>query len=89
MTEKQNLKTPRKQAAQKKPKNLRMLGSNIIQLCIFLTTGKKVVDPTSGMRLFGKEQERTTMQENMASYMTRCFGIQNLMNIILRMYLLI
>lgn len=37
---------------QRKPKNLRMFGNNLIQGCIFLTTGKKITDPTSGMRLF-------------------------------------
>jgi len=42
----------------KKPKGLRMLGSNIIQATIRLTTGKKIKDPTSGMRMFN----RTTMK---------------------------
>lgn len=39
---------------QKKPKSLRMLGSNLIQLAIKLTTGKTLKDPTSGMRMFDK-----------------------------------
>lgn len=39
---------------EKKPKSARMLGSNIIQFAIKLTTGKTVKDPTSGMRIFGK-----------------------------------
>lgn len=39
---------------QKKPKGLRMLGSNIIQFTIRLTTGKKIKDPTSGMRMFNR-----------------------------------
>ena len=39
---------------EKKPRSLRMLGSNIIQLAIRLTTGKNVLDPTSGMRLFNR-----------------------------------
>lgn len=39
---------------QKKPKSMRMLGSNLISLAIRLTTGKKIADPTSGMRAFGK-----------------------------------
>lgn len=39
---------------EKKPKSLRMLGSNIIQATIRLTTGKNVKDPTSGMRMFNR-----------------------------------
>ena len=39
---------------EKKPKSLRMLGSNLIQLAIKITTGKTVKDPTSGMRMFDK-----------------------------------
>ncbi len=38
----------------KKPKGLRMLGSNIIQATLKLTTGKTVKDPTSGMRMFNR-----------------------------------
>lgn len=40
---------------EKKPKSLRMLGSNLIQFAIKLTTGKTLKDPTSGMRMFDKE----------------------------------
>lgn len=39
---------------EKKPKNLRMMGSNLISGIIKLSTGKRIKDPTSGMRLFGK-----------------------------------
>lgn len=39
---------------EKKPKTLRMMGSHLITLAIFLTTGKWVNDPTSGMRMFNK-----------------------------------
>ena len=39
---------------QKKPNSLRMLGSNIIQLTIRLTTGMNIKDPTSGMRMFNR-----------------------------------
>lgn len=39
---------------QKKPFTARMMGSRIIAACVFLTTGKKLTDPTSGMRLFNK-----------------------------------
>lgn len=38
----------------KKPKSLRMLGSNMIQLAIRLSTGKTIHDPTSGMRLVNR-----------------------------------
>ncbi|MCI8599060.1 MAG: glycosyltransferase family 2 protein [Lachnospiraceae bacterium] len=40
---------------QKKPHSLRMLGSNLISMAMRLTTGKKVKDPTSGMRMFNKK----------------------------------
>ncbi|WP_329781944.1 glycosyltransferase family 2 protein [Parolsenella catena] len=35
-----------------KPSSLRMLGSNLISAMIKLTTGKRIMDPTSGMRLY-------------------------------------
>ena len=38
-----------------KPRTMRMLGSRVIALAIFLTTGKKLTDPTSGMRMFNKK----------------------------------
>ena len=38
----------------KKPKNLRMLGSYLISWAIRLTTGQKICDPTSGMRMFNR-----------------------------------
>lgn len=38
----------------KKPFSLRMFGSRILSLCIYLTTHKKIKDPTSGMRLFNQ-----------------------------------
>ncbi len=40
---------------EKKPRSLRMLGSNLISFAVKLTTGKKVNDPTSGMRMFNKK----------------------------------
>lgn len=40
---------------EKKPHSLRMLGSNLISLATRLTTGRKVKDPTSGMRMFNKK----------------------------------
>ena len=39
---------------QKKPKSLRMFGSNLIQFMLRITTGKKIEDPTSGMRMFNR-----------------------------------
>ena len=39
---------------EKKPNTMRMLGSRVISYAIFLTTGKKLTDPTSGMRMFNK-----------------------------------
>ena len=38
----------------KKPKSLRMVGSYLISWAMRLTTGKKICDPTSGMRLFNR-----------------------------------
>lgn len=38
----------------KKPFNMRMMGSNLISAAIRLTTGKRIQDVTSGMRLFNK-----------------------------------
>lgn len=39
---------------EKKPHNLRMLGSNMIAGAIRLTTGRRLTDPTSGMRLWNR-----------------------------------
>lgn len=39
----------------KKPKSLRMLGSFFISAAMRMTTGCKVKDPTSGMRMFSKK----------------------------------
>lgn len=39
---------------QPKPDSLRMLGSRVISWAIKVTTGVKVADPTSGMRLFNR-----------------------------------
>lgn len=40
---------------EKKPKSLRMLGNDMIQCAIKLTTGKNISDPTSGMRLYNRK----------------------------------
>ncbi len=39
---------------EEKPWTARMLGSRIIGACIRLTTGRRISDPTSGMRLFNR-----------------------------------
>ena len=39
----------------KKPYTLRMIGSRLIAGAIRLTTGKKIQDPTSGMRMFSEK----------------------------------
>lgn len=38
--------------SKKKPFSMRMLGSNLIEVAIKLTTGETIKDPTSGMRAF-------------------------------------
>ena len=40
---------------EKKPRSLRMLGSNVISGLIWLSTGFRLNDPTSGMRLFNRD----------------------------------
>jgi len=40
---------------EKKPFNLRMMGNILISMAIFMSTGKKIKDPTSGMRMFNKK----------------------------------
>ena len=39
----------------KKPRTIRMIGSNLITLVIKMTTGKEINDPTSGMRAYNKD----------------------------------
>lgn len=48
---------------EQKPKTLRMLGSNVIETIIRLTTGQTLKDPTSGMRMFGPKVVRNFAQE--------------------------
>lgn len=38
----------------KKPKTLRMIGSRVISFAIWLTTGTRIKDPTSGMRMYNR-----------------------------------
>lgn len=40
---------------EKKPFTMRMLGSRLISMAIRITTGKKIKDPTSGMRMFNQK----------------------------------
>ena len=37
-----------------KPWSLRLVGNRMIAICFFLATGKKIADPTSGMRLYNR-----------------------------------
>lgn len=62
-----------------KPHSMRMVGSNLIQFFTFITTGQKLSDPTSGMRMYGKHVIRLMAEElNLApepdtiSYLMRC-----------------
>ena len=43
---------------EKKPHSLRMIGSRLIAAAIFLTTGQKINDPTSGMRMYNEKMSR-------------------------------
>lgn len=47
---------------EKKGKSLRMVGSKMITLAIKLTTGIRVADPTSGMRMFSQSMIREFAQ---------------------------
>lgn len=40
---------------EKRPHSLRMFGNTLLDFCIFITTGKRIKDPTSGMRMFNKK----------------------------------
>ena len=63
----------------KKPGGLRMLGSRVIQTAIRLTTGARITDPTSGMRLLDRKvlKEFAYMmnygpEPDTISYLIRC-----------------
>ena len=43
---------------QRKPFSARMMGSFLIGTILFLTTGRRIKDPTSGMRIFGEKAIR-------------------------------
>lgn len=64
---------------QKKLRSLRMFGSCLIQTAIWITTGQKITDPTSGMRLLNRRMlERFAKNINYGpepdtvSYLIRC-----------------
>lgn len=47
---------------EKKGRSLRMLGSKMITIAIKMTTGSRLSDPTSGMRMFSKDMIREFAQ---------------------------
>lgn len=64
---------------EKRPHSLRMIGNTLISFCIKLTTGKRINDPTSGMRMFSKnviKKLATTMnygpEPDTVAYLIRC-----------------
>ena len=64
---------------EKKPKTLRMIGNTIIEAAIRLTTGKKLTDPTSGMRLYNRKLIRElaygvnySPEPDTVAYLLRC-----------------
>ena len=64
---------------EKKPRSLRMLGSTLLTFCIRITTGKRINDPTSGMRMFNRRmiaKLATTMnygpEPDTVAYLIRC-----------------
>ena len=64
---------------EKKPKTLRMFGNTIIEAAIRLTTGKKLTDPTSGMRLYNRKLIKEmaygvnySPEPDTVSYLLRC-----------------
>ena len=42
-------------AEKRKPFSMRMIGNNLIEAAVLLTTGKKIHDTTSGMRIYNKK----------------------------------
>ncbi len=49
--------------SEKKSFSARMMGSRLISLAILLTTGKKIKDPTSGMRMYDRKCMKEFAQE--------------------------
>jgi len=63
----------------KKPWHLRMIGSRLIVLCIFIATGKILSDPTSGMRAVGRKvmKEFSTNLDFIAEPDTNAYLLKN------------
>lgn len=64
---------------EKKDSSLRMMGSRMIERFIHMTTGKTIHDPTSGMRMYGKNMIRVlaenaalTPEPDTVAYLMRC-----------------
>ena len=64
---------------EKKPHTMRMFGNTILSLAIRMTTGKKMTDPTSGMRLYNRKLVREMAygvnfgpEPDTVSYLLRC-----------------
>lgn len=64
---------------EKKPFTPRMIGNSLIEFCILLTTGKRIKDSTSGMRLFNRKMIKklaTAMnygpEPDTVAYLIRC-----------------
>lgn len=65
--------------SKKKPFSARMIGNSIIEFCILITTGKRIKDSTSGMRLYGKrmiqklaESMNYGPEPDTVAYLIRC-----------------
>lgn len=61
-----------------KPKSLRMMGSNLISGMIKLTTGARIKDPTSGMRLYNKRAIQLFATQDWTSPEARHLGSASL-----------
>lgn len=66
-------------AEEKKPFTPRMMGNTLIEFCIWTTTGKKIKDSTSGMRLYNRRMIKklaSTMnfgpEPDTIAYLIRC-----------------
>lgn len=64
---------------QAKPRSFRMLGNNIIEYAIWLTTGARIRDTTSGMRLYNRrmieafgDNINMSPEPDTISYLLRC-----------------
>lgn len=64
---------------EKKPHTMRMLGNTLIELAVRITTGKRITDPTSGMRLYNRKLIREmaygvnfSPEPDTVSYLLRC-----------------